>query len=466
MMKADIVIVGGGPAGIAASTVSAGLGARVVLIDENSRIGGKVFSHKAERLSGFGAEAIENRIRNRLFKSFQDISGKITVYSDTQVWHIDDRKEVYLESCSANNRVPPSIKGRTLVIATGAMERMIPFPGWTLPGIFSAGGLNTLVRKGVIPGKRFLIAGTGPLQIALARNLIQKNAKIAAIVSPVSFKKIISCIFDFISGAGIIKLVGIIDYFSTIKSHRIPVLTESLLLEASETDSWHQAVIGRMDSMGNILQGSRRIFSVDAVATGYGLIPSTDLTRSCGCSHYYDERAGCWRTNCNKRMETSLDGVFVAGDGSAIRGYSAAIEEGKIAGIEACVHLGVLSRKKADEMTRPSIKRLERFNRFGRVLDFLSLPDPGAYRAIPDQTVICRCEEVTMGDVKKAVADGAEDINDMKRRTRLGMGHCQGRFCGQVICELIEQLSGKYQVREWFTPRIPAKPVTFRTLAK
>lgn len=451
---------------MAAATIAARLGARVVLIDENSRIGGKVFSHKAERLSGFGAEAIENRARERIFRAFQDNYDKITVYSDTQAWHVDEGKEVYLESCSANSRVPPSIKGKTLIIATGAMERMIPFPGWTIPGIFSSGGLNSLVRKGVIPGKRFLIAGTGPLQIALARNLIQKNAEIAAIVSPVSWKKIISALFDFVLGAGIVKLAGIIEYLLTIKQFQIPILTKSIILEALQVVSGFQAVIASIDKSGNILSGSKQVFFADAIATGYGLIPSTDLTRACGCSHYYDEKAGYWRANCNSRMETSLDGVFIAGDVSAIRGYSAAIEEGKIAGIQACVNSGLLNRKIGDEMAKSSIKRLKRFNRFGMAVDFISMPDPWIYRAISDKTVVCRCEEVTMGDVKRAVEDGVEDVNDMKRRTRLGMGHCQGRFCGQVISELIDQISGRFQKHECFTPRIPAKPVTFRAFTK
>ncbi|MDO9111270.1 MAG: (2Fe-2S)-binding protein [Desulfatirhabdiaceae bacterium] len=125
-----------------------------------------------------------------------------------------------------------------------------------------------------------------------------------------------------------------------------------------------------------------------------------------------------------------------------------------------------MSREKADAMIRPIAGRLKRMNRFGSALDALSLPGLGMVSAIPDHTVICRCEDVTMSDARMAVANGAADINDLKRRTRIGMGHCQGRFCGQIIHDLMENVSGRAVVRESFTPRIPAKPITFNTLAQ
>jgi bacterioferritin-associated ferredoxin len=163
-------------------------------------------------------------------------------------------------------------------------------------------------------------------------------------------------------------------------------------------------------------------------------------------------------------METTIPGVFVAGDGSQIRGYEAAIDEGRAAGIAACAQLGKLSSGEAHRLIQPLHRKLRRVRRFGEALDAISAPRPGILDSMPDDTIICRCEEVKLLDIRKAVALGAGSINDIKRRTRLGMGHCQGHFCGQMINELLWKIGGEKKKREIFTPRIPVKPVPFGAL--
>ena len=465
MNPADLVIVGGGPAGMAAAEAAAQIGASVVLIEEHLKPGGKVLSHGDVRFSGSCAEAIEERTRCRMFRAFERASNRITVHTGTQAWHIDDRREVFLQPVAAGTS-PFSVRGRALVIAGGAMERMIPFPGWTLPGVYSAGGLNALARKGILPGKRFLIAGTGPLQAALAIHLAKNGADIAAVITPLSFTRIFAHLNDLISGIGLFKFITAVNYLFTLQRFRIPVYTSFTLLEALGRDMLNKAVIARVDASGRPLPGSRRVLDVDAIGVGYGLIPGTDLTRLCGCRHDYDPKGKYWKVCCNSHQETSVSGVFAAGDGCAIRGYDAAMEEGRIAGIAACAHIGIVGRENAEALIRPCAARLKRMNRFGSAMDALSLPGQGMISAIPDHTVVCRCEDVTMADVRTAVGSGAADINDLKRRTRMGMGHCQGRFSGQIIHDLMAHVSGTPAARECFTPRIPAKPILFKTLAQ
>jgi thioredoxin reductase/bacterioferritin-associated ferredoxin len=465
MNPVDLVIIGGGPAGMAAATAAARQGASVVLVEEHRNLGGKVLSHAGMHFPGSCAESIEARIRSRMFRAFYRVSDRITVHAGTQAWHIDDRREVYLQPV-AGGAAPASVRGRTLVISGGAMERMIPFPGWTLPGVYSAGGLNALVRKDILPGKRFLIAGTGPIQAALAHHLAKKGANIAAVISPVSISRTIPHLNDLISGIGLFKFIAAVNYLFTLQRLRIPVHASFTLVEALGRGTLEKAVIARVDASGRPVPGSRRVLDVDAIGVGYGLIPGTDLTRLLGCRHDYDTSGNYWKVSCNSHQETSMPGVFAAGDGSAIRGYAAAMEEGRIAGLAACAHTGILSRKNADALIRPCAARLKRMNRFGRAMDALSLPGQGMISAIPDHTVVCRCEDVTMADVRTAVANGAADINDLKRRTRMGMGHCQGRFCGQIIHDLMAHVSGTPVARECFTPRIPAKPILFKTLAQ
>ena len=164
-------------------------------------------------------------------------------------------------------------------------------------------------------------------------------------------------------------------------------------------------------------------------------------------------------------METTVPGIFVAGDGSQVKGYEAAVNEGKLAGVEAAHQLGQVAQKDANQWIGSLEKKLKKMAAFGKILDRLSTPEPGLLEIVPDTTTVCRCEEVTLGEIKKAVGDGAASINDIKRRTRLGMGHCQGRFCGQVINELLSLLNKETRTRESFTPRIPVRPVPFKVLA-
>ena len=164
MSTYDTIIIGGGPAGITAATEAARIGVSVALIDENENLGGKVFGPTGNAIKGSASDKIEKDIGSQILKGFNRVRDKISVFLNTEVWDIVDQRIVSLYPRDGSDKQIKGIKGEKLIISIGAFEKAIPFPGWTLPGVFSVGGLNTLVKKKILPGERFLLAGAGPLQ--------------------------------------------------------------------------------------------------------------------------------------------------------------------------------------------------------------------------------------------------------------------------------------------------------------
>lgn len=460
MNRVDLCVIGGGPAGMAAAAAAARAGAGVALIDDHSVPGGKVLTPAAGRLTAGPVERYEKRFARRLRAGLR--SPRIRCLFGQQVWHIEKGWRVHLAPVGGAARSVEAVSCRSLVIAAGAMERVIPFPGWILPGVFTLGGLNGWAKHGVVPGERVLLAGSGPLLLALAHNLMRSGARIAAVVSmtpPLAPFRYALPLAASMGGAKAFQL-GLI--LARLAFRQVRTRHSTIVSEVAGPGSARQATLTRIDAQGCPVPGTERTLDADVVAVGYGLIPGTDLTRCCGCRDDYDAERGYWRVRVDGNLESSVPGVFVAGDGAAVKGYAAAADEGELAGTAAAARLGFASAdtRRADFLRR----RVVRARRFGRILDILSVPPPGLFESVPDRTVVCRCEETTLGDIRRAVADGAVDIHDLKRRTRLGMGHCQGRICGQVANEALWRAAGRRRPRERFTARIPARPVALEEL--
>ena len=188
---------------------------------------------------------------------------------------------------------------------------MVPFPGWTLPGVFSIGGLNAVVKGGVVPGKRFLVAGSGPLQFVVAHHLINAGAEIEAIADATSLTETVATAFRSLTSIGAQRLRWRFDYIQNIRKQKIPIYRARVITKASGINEVEKATIVRVDRSWRPIKGTEKVLPVDAIAYGFGLIPSTTLTRLCGCRHTYDAHLGYWRVEHNDQMETSIAGVFV-----------------------------------------------------------------------------------------------------------------------------------------------------------
>jgi NADPH-dependent 2,4-dienoyl-CoA reductase/sulfur reductase-like enzyme len=463
MKEVDLLILGAGPAGMAAAIEAVKAGTHVTMLDENARPGGQIYRQLNAGFRLVDAEVLGHDYERgqELLKEFESVVGQMDYLDETLVWGIAPENEVdFLRQGESRG-----VRYRQLVIAVGAYDRPVPFPGWTLPGVFTAGGAQRLIKtQRVLPGERMLLAGTGPLQLAIANQIVDAGGRVEAIVEAGNIDKWLS----LARGAwGQWTLVADAwRYWSGIRKAGIPLWREHILLEARGDGRVEEAVVARVDQEWRPVQGTERRLAVDTICVGYGFVPSVELTRLARCEHRYDPLLGGWLPVRGEDMETTTPNLYVAGDCGGVAGSFVAIEEGRIAGIAAAQALGCLSADEARRRGEPSRERLKGLQRLRQALDEISMPRPGLYELAKDDTIVCRCEEITLGEIKAALTEEIRDLNELKRMTRMGMGSCQGRMCAPFVQEMLAR-EGKVPPAEIgsLNPRPPIRPVPTTALA-
>jgi thioredoxin reductase len=465
LRETELIIVGGGPGGIAAAIMAAQAGLEVTLLDENASLGGQVYRRpeKGFRLTGQAGFGPDCKEAQALLNRFDLLKDKIRHLNNAMVWGIfKDRKLAFVR-----NGVSFTLGFNQLVVATGAYDRPVPFPGWTLPGVFTAGGAQKLVKSDrVLPGRRILLAGTGPLQLVLAHQIIEAGGKIEAILEAGRIGR------NWLRG---LKgawgnwpfLTEGIRYLRSIRKAGVPLLRSHMILEARGGEQVEAAVISEVDGNWRPKADRARTIEVDAICIGYGLVSSSEMSLLAGCEHFYDPGRGGHIPVRKPNLETSVPGIFAIGDGAGVAGRKVAVEEGAIAGLSAAAALGCMSKSEAQRRIKRHQGQLLKINRLRKFLDDISFPRVGLYELAADDTVICRCEEVTLAQVNAALGKNTLHLKDLKRMTRLGMGSCEGRMCGPAMVELMRhRLDVSPEDVGYLMPRPAIKPVALGALAK
>jgi len=451
----DVAVLGGGPAGMAAAAEAARRGARTVLLDENTRPGGQVYRAAPH---GFRMPADPDRRAGEALRAELARSGA-EVRTEHCVWGLGGGPLVPEGSPPEPFRIDAlhagatvTLAARALILCAGAQERIIPFPGWTLPGVIGLAAATILLKaQGVLPGRRVVVAGAGPLLYALAAKLLAGGAEVAAVADLATRVDWASTLPQLLLRPGL--LARGLGWRAELLRRGVPVLGAHTAVRAEGGDVLERVWLAP-------LYGVReRAIACDALCIGHGLAPATEATRLLRAEHRYDRAAGGWVPVLDSDQRTSVPLLYVAGDGGGVRGAAAAPASGRLAALAALRDLGRLSaRAHAIARWRARAERW-RAAQAGAAMARLMSPPPSLAAVIPPETVICRCEGVTAAEIEAALADGATDVNQLKHFTRCGMGPCQGRLCGEAAAELVARRLGGREAAGVATGRLPLRPV-------
>ncbi|MEP6873515.1 MAG: FAD-dependent oxidoreductase [Burkholderiales bacterium] len=442
------VIVGAGPAGIRAAQTLAAHGLRPALIDEAARAGGQIYrrppaNFKRPPKTLYGTEAAR---ATAVHTAIDALQGRIDYRPDSLVWSVQDNKLDVMHGPTQTTRTVPYGQ---LIVATGATDRVLPVPGWTLPGVYTLGGAQVALKfQGCAIGSRVVFAGTGPLLYLVAYQYAKAGVNVAAVLDTARLGDQLAAVPAMLTQP-VVFLKGVY-YVAWLRAHGVALHSGVRLVKMQGAERV-RSVVWR--------EGEReRSLDCDAVGFGYALRSETQLADLLGCRFDF---APLHRAHLPERDEagrSSVAGVYLAGDGAGIMGADAAELAGELAALTLLADRGVAVDTQRAGVLRQQLAKLTVFRKgLERAFPF---PTDWAAHA-PDQLVVCRCENVTASELRRTIADsGADEMNRLKALTRVGMGRCQGRMCGVAAAEILAHATGQpVQQVGRFRGQAPIKPI-------
>lgn len=461
--KYNVVIVGSGFSGAVAADILADHGLDILLVDENIHLGGQLLrkippelgdhsSYRPDHVKKIGFRFVEN-IKNKKI-TILNRTCMVGIYPDNRLLLESERKEVFAVSYDV------------LLFATGARERFLPFKGWTLPGVYSTGLVQVMMKSsGVLPDREMLIAGSGLFLFSVGYEFLKNKGKLLGIMEQTGMMdkvKMLPLLFHQFS-----KFAEGGKFLSRIYLSGVPVKYRRAVVEARGKDSLEGVVVGKVDSDGRLIEGTEKIYKTGTLGVGYGFVPNVEGPQLAGCDLEYSDSKGGWIVKVNGALETSVENILAAGEITGVGGAFKSINEGRIAALTILDKFEKVGKEDYLRQLKRLTKERKHHMEFVHYFNSLYKIPGGAVEVIPDDTVICRCEDITMGAVKEGLGMGFNTPRALKTAVRTSMGNCQGRTCGPVIYDILSIL-GK-QERESIGPflvRPPLKPVSIGAMAK
>jgi thioredoxin reductase len=459
----DIAIIGAGPAGLSAALAAARAGARVTVVDEYIRPGGQYFRQPQARFT-----RIDERVLGSSFVAGRELIAQLAqepavdMRVGTLVWGAFDDGILEVE----HDNVCERLVSQRLIVATGAYERPIPFPGWTLPGVMTAGAAQTMLKaQFVVPGNRVMMSGSGPFQLPVSTQLLKAGADVIEILEAQQacrFFRPFSQPWRHLD-----KLREAQGYFATLLARRVPIRFGQAVIEARGDGRLEEVVVAKLDAQGRPMPDGRRTVAIDALLINHGFIPSQQVSRILGCDTRWDEDGLYWVTCCDADQRSSLPNVFVAGEITGVAGHRVAMAEGQVAGLHAAADLGLLPAEALATRLDQPLRERARHQSFADHVKRTFQPLAGLYEAMTPETVVCRCEEVTAATIGAIAAEWNGSLRAVKQCTRAGMGQCQGRICEATVARIAARASGTpLHLVGRDTARNQIKPVSLEALSR
>ena len=451
----DYIIVGAGPAGCAAATRAGAYGLSVLVIDEQQIPGGQIYRTlertDARRMAILGKDYQHG---GSLIEAFH--RSKADYLPRAMVWQLTPDAEVYY-LCDGN---AGRISARRILIATGAQERPVPIPGWTLPGVMGAGAMDVLFKSSaMVPEGKVVLAGTGPLLYLVTCHLAECGVDVKAVLDT-------RAVGDYIKAVPWLpRAMQAPEYLfkglrmrAQILRRRIPYFRAVRDLRAFGSN--------RVGAVSFKQNGQTHSIETDLLLLHDGVVPNTQMTRQLECDHVWDPVQRYWKPKLDCWGQTSVTNISVAGDTSGIYGAKSAHIAGELAAVDTACCLGAISSREKEKTALPLQKQLKRERAIRPFLDSLFQPHPEFYRPLNDDTIVCRCEEINAGQIREIAALGGLGPNQIKAQLRSGMGPCQGRMCGLTVSEIIADVH-QLEMPDvgYFHIRPPLKPIHLNALA-
>ena len=453
MLQRDLVIIGAGPAGMAAATKAAELGLLVTVLDEQRNAGGQIYrdvEREAPRRGDIlgkdytaGAELCADLRRDGI----HHVTGAV-------VWAIEEgfRISYTRDGCGAQ------IAADRVLLATGALERPMPVPGWTLPGVMTAGAGQILLKQAGVLARNAVLVGSGPLLYLIAAQMVRAGTPPIAMIETQTRADLIRAA-RHVGGAlrGWPYLLKGLKMLAELTRARVPRFTGATGI----------AIEGKCkaEAVTFTSKGRTQRVACETVFLHHGVVPNTQAARSLGIKHFWDAAQACFVPSVDEWAQSDVEGVFIAGDGAGIGGAKAAAIAGRLTALKVAADAGHITRSERDRQAQKLRLALS-----GELAarPFLDLAYPPYAQALAplDSTIVCRCEEVTAGDIRGFAKLGCLGPNQAKAFGRAGMGPCQGRYCGLTVTALLAEANQQTPDETgYFRIRPPLKPVTLGELA-
>ncbi len=450
----DIAVIGAGPAGMAAATAAASHGATVLLLDEQGEAGGQIYRRVASQKLKDHTILGPDYYAGQTLVSELASSGAEHVTGAT-VWQVSPEREIGI----SREGTAQLLTADQVILATGAQERPFPVPGWTLPGVMSAGGAQILLKSSGLAEPDAVFAGTGPLLYLLAYQYMKAGIAIRAILDTTPRRNALRALPHL--PAALLSLDALLKgrrWIASLRAAGIPFIRYVKDLKIEGTD----CVTGVDYRLGK----RWRRLEAKNIFLHQGVVPNTNLAMAAGCTHHWSSAQLCWHAQTDNWAETDVPGIAIAGDGVAIGGARAAEYLGRIAAYGALHRCGYLETAERDRLAAPVRKSLKREMHLRPFLDALFQPPKHMRIPADNATIVCRCEEVPAALIRESVELGCVGPNQLKSFSRCGMGPCQGRFCGLTVSEMIAEIRG-VPVSQVGSLRLrpPVKPLLLGELA-